>query len=347
MFRRKTVFVVGAGASTDFGLPVGTGLSERIAASSTVDIDHWGSPANALSFVILDLLKRKSDDVSQLNAWLGALRQISTGIHLKRSIDSFIDQHASDLNIAQMGKLMIALRIVEAEQRATALSLSDRGTLDLKNPILEASWLDQFASMLFESLKADALDELGKNLFLICFNYDRCIEHYLTHALINTYSVLESEAARLVDSLNIVHPYGKLGSLADVPFGPQNPDFWAIADNLKTFSESADTAIDERIKAAILAADQLVFLGFSFGRQNMELMTSRQMSPRHHGKPSYASGFGLYDQQVNAVARQIEQLYGRELEPADRDGRSIYTSVEVNIKARALLDVHWHNIMSG
>ncbi|MEO9297067.1 hypothetical protein [Devosia alba] len=326
---------------------MGKDLSERIAASAKVDLDHWGTPANSLSFSILDLLRRKSDDIPKLNAWLGALRQITTGIHLKRSIDSFIDQHADDADIAQMGKLMIALRIVEAEARADALRLSDRGRLNLKNPVLEASWLDQFASMLFDGLRADALEDLGENLAVICFNYDRCIEHYLTHALINTYSVTDHEAARLVDRLNIVHPYGKLGSLGKVPFGPQNPDFWAISNNLKTFSESADTEIVEKTKAAILDAEQLVFLGFSFGRQNMELMTGADLHIRNPGKPAYASGFGVYEQQVDEVSRQIEQLYGHPLKLRRPSGHSVYTSIEVNVKARALLEVHWHNIMAG
>lgn len=347
MFRRETVFVVGAGASADFDLPVGAELSRRIAGLSKIDIDSWGSPTSTLGSLVLDILRKKTDDVRQLSAWLAALNKISSGIHLKRSIDSFIDQHSSHPEIGQMGKLMIALRIVEAEGRAESLQVNSRGRLDLRNPILVDSWVDQFASMLFDGLKADAISELGKNIVIICFNYDRCIEHYLAHALISTYSLGASEAFSLVEGLNIIHPYGTLGSLETVPFGTRDADYWSISDNLKTFSESAGTDIDEKIRAAIIAAEQMVFLGFSFGQQNMDLMTAVELNPGNEGKPAFASGFGLYNQQVVQVTRQIERLYGHPLDYYSPADLSTFTSIEVNVKARPLLDMHWHNIMAG
>jgi hypothetical protein len=57
------------------------------------------------------------------------------------------------------------------------------------------------------------------------FNYDRCIEQYLFHALQDYYGVSPHEASAMMASLKIFRPYGKIGDLpwqsqeGAVPFG--------------------------------------------------------------------------------------------------------------------------------
>jgi hypothetical protein len=83
--------------------------------------------------------------------------------------------------------------------------------------------------------------------------------------------------------LDVVHPYGDLGALhdadANVSFGQeQTPETYAAGDaiyamsqRLLTFTESKK-AQAERAKAFIAQARHLVFLGFGFGDQNVDLL---------------------------------------------------------------------------
>ena len=344
VFRRQTLFIVGAGASAEFGLPVGSGLTQEIATAAEVKLDHFGSPQNASSSRMLEILRRRKDENAQLNIWLKALRQISKAIFLKRSIDSYIDQHADDPAIAEMGKILIAMRILEAERRSI-LATSDSNN-NLRLDMLRKTWIDQFAAMLFDGLRLKDLDRLSENVQIICFNYDRCIEQYLAHAIQQTYSISPPEAARRVDGLSIIHPYGSLGPLSSVPFGAERYDYWKISENLKTFSESADSNIENQIKLAVQQAEQYVFLGFSFGRQNMELLSLRDFQVDEH-KDVYASGFGLFKQAVGKLSDQIEEMYGYQEGSMIRPIGSGYTNIEVDVTARLLLDIHWHNIMAN
>lgn len=346
VFRRQTLFVVGAGASAELGLPVGAALTHEISALAKFKTDDWGRPASQEASDLLHQLRSRSDDRATLDTWVKALRQISEGVHLKRSIDSYIDQHPEQPAIAEMGKLLIAMRILNAEQKS-ALSAKPGAKPNIRSDIVRQSWLDQFAAMLFENLRFDNLDQISTRIDVVCFNYDRCIEHYLTHALSTTYAISLESAAKFVDKINIIHPYGSLGPLRKVAFGEGDPNYWDISANLKTFTESADTEVEARIEQAVQRAEQHVYLGFSFGRQNMELLTidNHFATPFESaiGRHSYASGFGQYEQARPALARQMESVYG--YRRYDDEGPS-FTHIEIGVRARELLDRHWHNIMT-
>jgi len=54
----------------------------------------------------------------------------------------------------------------------------------------------------------DDLASMFDNISIICFNYDRCIEHYLYSALVAHYGITKPAAAKIMGKLRIHHPYG-------------------------------------------------------------------------------------------------------------------------------------------
>src|SRR5688572_14245898 len=115
MLTTKTVFILGAGASCEAGLPIGSTLRTEIAqmlsfAMSRHSITHGsGNPQ------IYDILVRQYHAQALLDR-LGACKQISLGIRLDGSIDDFIDAHKHDKLITECGKLAIGYAIVAAEE---------------------------------------------------------------------------------------------------------------------------------------------------------------------------------------------------------------------------------------
>ena len=146
--------------------------------------------------------------------------------------------------------------------------------------------------------------DIFNNVSFICFNYDRCIEHFFCNA-VGAYTNHESDTvAQVVNAgLNIVHPYGKIGRLPwqtgegnaqAVSFGDADYDPRALVQvgrGLKTFTEQVEDHDETMLsaKAMIQGAQSIVFLGFSFLEQNMAYI-----SPAMKGQAAtvYATLFG-------------------------------------------------------
>src|SRR4051794_53400 len=99
MFKRKTLFVVGAGASKEADLPVGVVLAQTISkmlalGSHTVE-SHVGDA----------LLQQLYDKYPLSNrGYHQAAERISEGVGFANSIDDFLDRHNDDLLIQRVGK---------------------------------------------------------------------------------------------------------------------------------------------------------------------------------------------------------------------------------------------------
>lgn len=356
MFRRNTVFIVGAGASKELGLPVGSELSNQIAKLCSPDIDDWGRPRDEATRELLDGFEKQSKaDQPTINSWLESLRDIRRALPYKDSIDAVIDQFYDRPEVAQVGKYMIAKLIMKAEAECLLRPMTDQSGAPLLRRAND-SWLHTFSRMLFEGLRRDRLEEIGNNVSIVCFNYDRCIERYLTYAIAETFGCEPGEAIGFASLINIVHAYGSLGVLPQwphgarktvaTPFGGGARDPWTVSNHLKTFSESVDSDTDETIKGLVYDAQQYVYLGFSFGRQNMELLGANSRNARVKERPAYASGLGQYEQGRDAICQLIQKTYSDD-RPVVPPGVGPHprTKLELNTTAKTLLDLHWHNIL--
>lgn len=244
----------------------------------------------------------KKEDVDALNARLQVMQELAVSIDMAESIDEYIYRHSHNPIVAEIGKLQVAHAIACAESECYLRPQNfDAGE---KFKTLNNTWIYAFAKILMIGIRAEEIGRIGENITIICFNYDRCIEHYLEHAIVHAYPGTPLKQAReIVGNINIIHPYGWLGSLEAFPFG-RVQNFAEMSDNLITWSESIrDPQVKERMGHAMSEAETIVFLGFAFARQNMDLLhaTNKTWS----NKAAFATGKGLEPEAEESYQQNI------------------------------------------
>jgi hypothetical protein len=290
MFQQKTLFIVGAGASAEVGFPIGSELTAQIASELRAFGDrerpyNYGSGGNRIDRA---LARRPSTpiDFRELMALRETASLIEQAMPLAKSIDSYIDDHASDPNTELLGKLAIAARIFDAE-RGSQLFLNLEGKNSrLDWTFLSSKWFGKFFSILTAGRPNKNPETLFENISFIVFNYDRCIEQFILQSLMNYFRLPLHEASQILKRCVIKHPYGSLGPLDDSQssvanvFGGSVPSersdgihLLNMAGRLKTFTERiTEEAELAEIKELVQDARTIVFLGFAFHQQNMDLL---------------------------------------------------------------------------
>lgn len=279
----KTVYVVGAGASKEFGLPTGHELKNLIASTLQTGRDWHGSrfgDENVLS-ALEELCKPDDNHRSNFRECIAAATQIVDALPLAISIDNFVDAHRENKYVAMCAKVAIAKCILEAEAQSTLVKRDDA-----KNRIafadIENTWLPTFFKSICENCNENELSERLSKVVFVIFNYDRCVEHFLHEAIQLYYGVTPEESAALLTPLTIYHPYGQIGNLPwqggedPIAFG-QSPDQWnltSIPRSLRTFTEGVnrESSNFSEIRRSIGKANRIVFLGFGFHPLNMRVI---------------------------------------------------------------------------
>ena len=129
--------------------------------------------------------------------------------------------------------------------------------------------------MMREEVPRQSPSRLFENLTFINFNYDRTLEVFLIKAIEDMHDLSHDEAARLVESASIYHPYGIVDNLSSTPFGGSDrTNLLQLKDNIRTFTESETSPQKFNIGANLSAASCLVFLGFAYRPLNLELLSS-------------------------------------------------------------------------
>jgi hypothetical protein len=175
-------------------------------------------------------------------------------------------------------------------------------------------WFGRFWQAISERVAVSEIDALFKNISFVSFNYDRCLELFLEHAIVNYYGVEETKATELLQKLKIFHPYGTVGSLPwqqgngdIVGFAADDrTDLWAAADRLKTFTERIEEGEELlTMRDAIASAECLVFLGFGFHEQNLSLLR------RTSGLPAtiYATTMGISKSDQAYLRAILERIF--------------------------------------
>lgn len=278
MLKERTLFIIGAGAGVDVKMPLGTDLRSEI--------------TNRLAFTeerppLIDRIFRDkfSKDYERYRI---AAKQIEQGLHLSKSIDSFLHNRSSDDYIIQCGKIAIAQTILEYESISSlAYDRFNEDGPDLTKA--SNTWLAELFSILQEGVTDTKIGKLFENIAFINFNYDRCLEVYLLKAAITAYGLRIKDAADLVNGINIIHPYGSLGplewqksNLSAVPFGTKpSRELLEISGSLRTYTEQVDNLeVIAKISHEMNLAHTIVFLGFAFHQQNMKLL-GKSKNARH------------------------------------------------------------------
>ena len=315
MFKKRTLFVVGAGASAEYNLLQGAGLAKLIGAKTRVTPDDgYNGPITGDKDILARLI---NVDRARINDYLAAARIISEGVELSSSIDDFLDIHSGNADVRTVGKVAIVKAILEQEQGSPLFV--DRSNLNnrLRVSMIENTWLIKLVRILGRGVSRERIGDIFANVAFIVFNYDRCIEHALYFALQQLYSVDGRVAAQIIDRLSIIHPYGKVGDLrtetktGGLAFGGErtriHPDYLNVSEGISTYTEEMSAADQlAAIRHYFEITEQIVFLGFAYHDQNMKLLKpTNAIEP----KKVFGTAYGMSDSDVEIVKNQILHFF--------------------------------------
>jgi hypothetical protein len=325
MFESETVFVIGAGASHEVGLPIGSGLKKQIAEKIDIRFeDGWTQSSGDRQ--IMNVIKEHSRSPQSLNtdpnAYLHCAWQIRDAMPQAISIDNYLDAHRGNKLIEFCAKLGIVKSILEAERESTLYVDYKRAErLDLSR--LSDTWYNGFFQLLSERVALGEIDHIFDNVTFISFNYDRCIEQYLYFALQNYYSLSPEKTKELMAKVRILRPYGSIGPLPlqvpqsvgvafglpnsnGIPYGSESGNILDMATQIKTFTEQVEDRVAlNAIKSAIQQAETLVLLGFGFHPQNLELIAPKLPSMTER---VFATAKGISKSDCAVVAAELSNM---------------------------------------
>lgn len=251
-----------------------------------------------------------SSDPHALTRLIMAARAIRDAMPLAISIDNFLDAHQGDEGTKLCGKLAIVKSVLDAETNSLLYHPDPEGSFDMS--LLGGTWYLRLAQLITEDVRASQIEQAVKNISIITFNYDRCIEHFLRQAFITYYRLPPSDAESLVSQIPILHPYGQVGLLewqepnGGVPFGEaQAANLLAISKQIRTFTEQIE---DEAELAALRQlmddAKAIVFLGFAYHRQNMRVLSPVVAHPAQR-KTVLGTTLGLSSSDVGVISGEV------------------------------------------
>ena len=313
---KKFVFVLGAGASVDFKLPIGSELTGQIRKALWFDRAGPGYTGG-------DELLRSAFLESQAAYpdWMSAARLIASAMPLAPSIDNFVDVHKSNPTIAFCAKAAITRCILKAEQNST-IYISESNfynVFDFDQNI--RSWHTLFFRILTINCSLKELSARLSNIAIVSFNYDRCIEHFLFHAIKSYYNISDSECTQILNSLEIYHPYGKVGELPNlsdhdlVQYGADVPPerLLMLSKQIRTFTESINKESSDilRIREVVSGAMNLVFLGFAFHSLNVDLLfPSPYPEYRNSMRRIFATALGSSESDLRIIKSDLSMRFG-------------------------------------
>jgi len=240
MIRKRTVLILGAGASTHLGYPIGSTLRDEVCERALQG--H------------VDAKIRAVYEPAQIGEFGRRLARGAFG-----SVDAFLEENREFL---RLGRLLMAD------------PLKRRENFERPFPPNKPDWYEY----LFNCLAGETPDELPQNeLTVVTFNYDRSLEYYLHQSIIYRYNIDETTALDLLSSIPIIHLHGILGEYPKFPYSDSNRTkvLEEIASQIKVVHEIDDTGdgfCSDEFKAAhdaLVQSENIFFLGFGFNEDNV------------------------------------------------------------------------------
>jgi hypothetical protein len=314
MFPKRTTFIVGAGASSEVGLPTGSQLVNSLETKLAFRFEHGTTQKGGDRDLFLALRRAFPTDV---NKYVQAARRIRNALPLFSSIDHYLHVHQEDAEATFCAKLAIYQTILEAEKGSSLFFEEDRIDSTIQFDSRRNIWLAHFFRLLSEDIKKPDVNTIFKNVSIVTFNYDRCIEHYLVQALKQSYGISYLEAESIVaNHLKLIHVYGKVGEYFGskrVKFGDHEiRDAFQAEVNLRTHHEQlTNDEVLEPAREAISSASVLVFLGTAFNRSDLQILQPRRTHDRspNSSKMIFSTRFGISDIDMEVNQRAMKDLF--------------------------------------
>ncbi len=231
--------------------------------------------------------------------------------------------------------------MAENESKFFGYTNGNSDNIDIKK--FEHTWYCSLTKLLTENVKKSEIEDIFDNLEIINFNYDRCLEHYLPISLSNYYGVEVGHFREIMSNLVIHRPYGVAGRLPwqqgdgpSVGFGDCSPNLCGpIANQIRTFTERVEEAQDlALIRNSMSRADRIIFLGFAFHRQNVDLLARRLQDHAEIIATAYKiseSDRSVIEEELSVAFEQEEMLKYNRIRLSD-------------MTCKQFFDEHWRTI---
>ncbi len=321
MLRRKTTLILGAGASSEVRLPLGPTLKAQIADLMRVETEYHDLKYTRDNQPIFSEIQRLDEFKGNRQRILTASRQLSKGIVFASSIDNFLDVRRDNPDIATLAKAGL-VHLILAGERASNLIEDKRARISsLKPAALDDTWYQEFAQLLFEKVGVGDIEAALSRLSVIDFNYDRCFEQVMFHALTSLYDLPASRAIQLLATVRILKPYGTVGRLHVPVGGSPQADFGSeaegrylhLAAGIRTFAEQmADEKLQSAIRESVANAEIVVFLGCAYHLQNLDVLrdaSSGSMPELKRRRAIFGTAHGMSESDKASVQRKLKLMF--------------------------------------
>lgn len=315
MIRTDTTLIIGAGANREIEMPDGPDLLAKIAGG--FEFERLDSEVKSRDLISLNhLFQQIAGEVGlsyeELVRGASAIRDATL---VTDNIDAILEQYGDDDAVVTAGKLAIVYYTLQAESKSTlAAEPRAAGELPLRGT---ENWLFQLGQLIVKGVPRAKADECFEKLSIVCFNYDRAIEHYLPWVVQRAFGMSYAESCELVAGrLRIVHPYGVAGRLPwqdegskVVGWGEDNPEnIVALAKGIYTASQRGQSRqFQSYLRAEMSRGKRLGFLGFGFDPMNVAMLFDEL---EHDNPDMLVSLVGISDTQQKAILRLIYRLTG-------------------------------------
>jgi hypothetical protein len=264
MIDKRTVFILGAGASHPYGIPTAKDLRDKIIGEFAQNYQYLyevrgNQPIHGVN--------EGYPNPSLARRFIEEFHQSST-----ESVDLFLSGHPA---FTQIGKIAICLTMLNAEASSR---FRDRVTER------EKDWYFHLFNRLRRELTGkDGYREFGANrIAFITFNYDRSLEHFFFNSLLHSFEGADLQRIReQMIRIPIIHVYGKLPPLPweendsrrTLEYGKSDalPHLnlpW-MASNLYVVREERTNPASEKVHTLIQEAERVFFLGFAYAKENL------------------------------------------------------------------------------
>ncbi|PCH93536.1 MAG: hypothetical protein COB85_06835 [Bacteroidetes bacterium] len=304
MITTPTVFILGAGASHDYGFPLGYELYKIACAQLQSNKNGWKNLRS------LGFLEEEISDFS-LKLYLSELE----------SIDTFVNYNTK---YERIGKAITA---------SILMAYENEGKLINKE-------IDSWYRYLWNKMRTDTLSQFAENhVAFITFNYDRSLEHYLFIVLKYTFSRENEEIIEVLNKIPIIHVYGQLGNL---PWQDENgrtyssPNQSQMTEEIRKCMSMIELVygsreVSPKFREAIELlqwAERGYFLGFGYDDINLRNLNITGYDESVIGNSFKLSGtrIGLSDKEIEIINKK----YRMRIE--EMESRSIYNYLKEEVE---------------
>ncbi len=291
MIDKKTVFVLGAGASCPYGYPSGVQLREEIC------LNLQNKYLNYINSLQLDE-GAKEDRRENSKYFIKTFNDSTT-----KSIDLFL---ARNSHLAETGKNIIAYTIFDAEIKSNFRERS-------KYP--EQDWYFYLFGRLTDGvidLKKLRRITANSKVSFITFNYDRSLEQFLYESFRNSFTKApKHEIVTIMDSIEIIHMYGCIAPLdwqdgeKGVAYKPSITESLLnrYSSNIKTIYEQNNDSELEDVEELLTDAEQIFYLGFGYAEENMDIL--KVPETMNSSAYIYGTAFKSSAKEIQDIVRKI------------------------------------------